>query len=105
MPGFSVSRSGGENRTRVSLSERNLLGRGVSLSLSYRDNVDRESTSFEYYDKNLGRTWTSLRLALADKSDGDTADLRIIRPFYALDALPGLAEARLDAIRQSIRKV
>ncbi|MEJ2599388.1 MAG: carbohydrate kinase family protein, partial [Anaerolineales bacterium] len=26
-------------------------------------------------------------------------------PFYALDALPGLAEARLDAIRQSIRKV
>ena len=86
MPGFSVSRSGGENRTRVSLSERNLLGRGVSLSLSYRDNVDRESTSFEYYDKNLGRTWTSLRLSLADKSDGDTADLRIIRPFYALDA-------------------
>jgi sugar/nucleoside kinase (ribokinase family) len=26
-------------------------------------------------------------------------------PFYALDALPGLAEARLNAIRQSIRKV
>ncbi len=26
-------------------------------------------------------------------------------PFYALDALPGLAEARLEALRQSIRKV
>jgi sugar/nucleoside kinase (ribokinase family) len=26
-------------------------------------------------------------------------------PFYALDALPGLADARLNAIRQSIRKV
>jgi len=26
-------------------------------------------------------------------------------PFYALDALPGLAEARLDKLRQSIRKV
>jgi sugar/nucleoside kinase (ribokinase family) len=26
-------------------------------------------------------------------------------PFYALDALPGLAGARLDAIRQSVRKV
>jgi sugar/nucleoside kinase (ribokinase family) len=26
-------------------------------------------------------------------------------PFYALDALPGLAEARLESVRQSIRKV
>ena len=26
-------------------------------------------------------------------------------PFYALDALPGLAQARLEAIRQSIRKI
>jgi sugar/nucleoside kinase (ribokinase family) len=26
-------------------------------------------------------------------------------PFYALEALPGLAEARLDALRQSVRKV
>lgn len=26
-------------------------------------------------------------------------------PFYALDALPGLAQARLDALRQSVRKV
>ncbi len=28
-----------------------------------------------------------------------------IGPFYALDALPGLAQARLDALRQSVRKV
>jgi len=28
-----------------------------------------------------------------------------IGPFYALDALPGLAEARLEALRQSVRKV
>jgi sugar/nucleoside kinase (ribokinase family) len=26
-------------------------------------------------------------------------------PFYALDALPGLAQARLDALRQSVRKI
>ena len=86
MPGLSVSRSGGENRTRVSLSERNLLGRGVSLRFSHTENVDRDSTSFQYSDKNLGRTWTSLFLQLADNSDGETADLRIIRPFYALDS-------------------
>ena len=85
MPGASVSRSGGENRTRVSVSERNLFGRGVSLRLSYADNVDRESTSFQYYDKNIGRSWTSMFLKFADNSDGQTTDVRVVRPFYALD--------------------
>jgi hypothetical protein len=26
-------------------------------------------------------------------------------PFYAMDALPGLSEARLAALRESVRKV
>jgi hypothetical protein len=86
MPGLSVSRSGGENRFRVSLSERNLLGRGVSVRLSYVDNVDRESTSLSYFDRNLGKTWTSLFMEYADNSDGDTAELRLVRPFYSLEA-------------------
>lgn len=86
MPGISISRSGGENRLRVSLSERNLLGRGVSLRLNYVDNVDRESTSFQYFDRNLGRTWTSLFLDFTDSSDGETQNVRVIRPFYELDA-------------------
>ena len=86
MPGFSVSRSGGENRVRVSLSERNLLGTGTSVRLNYVDNVDREETSIQYFDRNLGKTWTSLFMEYADASDGDTADLRVIRPFYQLDA-------------------
>lgn len=86
MPGASVSRSGGKNRTKVTVSERNLLGKGVSLRLSYADDVDRESTSFQYYDKNIGRSWTSMFLQLADSSDGQTTDVRVIRPFYALDS-------------------
>jgi outer membrane protein assembly factor BamA len=86
MPGISISRSGGENRVRFSLSERNLLGRGVSLRANYVDNVDRESTSIEYFDRNLGRTWTSLFLEFADSSDGNTSNVRLIRPFYQLDA-------------------
>lgn len=87
MPGFSASRSGGENRTGVKISERNLLGRGMSLQLSYNDDVDRESTSFQFYDRNLGASWTSMFLELADNSDGHTTDVRVVRPFYALDSL------------------
>ena len=85
MPGFSVSRSGGENRSRVELSEQNLLGLGVKLRLTYVDNVDRNSTSFEFYDKNLGDSWTSALFKYSDSSDGGTTQFNLTRPFYALD--------------------
>jgi len=85
MPGFSVSRSGGENRSRVSLSERNLVGTGITLKLSYTDDVDRSSTSFEYLDRNVGKSWTTAFVKVADNSDGGTTQISVIRPFYALD--------------------
>ena len=86
MPGFSVSRTGGENRTRVELSEQNLVGLGVRLRVSYVDNVDRSSTSFEYSDRNLGQTWISALFKVSDSSDGGTVQFNVMRPFYALDA-------------------
>jgi outer membrane protein assembly factor BamA len=85
MPGISVSRSGGENRSRVELSEQNLLGRGVKLRVSYVDNVDRDSTSFDYFDRNLGNSWTSAFFKYSDSSDGGTIRFNLIRPFYAMD--------------------
>ncbi len=85
MPGLSVSRSGGENRTRVQLSEQNLLGLGVKLRVSHTENVDRDSTSFEYFDKNLGNSWTSAFFKYSDSSDGGTTQFNLKRPFYALD--------------------
>ena len=99
-PGISVSRSGGENRSRASLSERNLLGRGVSLRLSYTDNVDRESTSFQFFDKNLGQSWTSMFLEFADSSDGHTTDIRVVRPFYALDTRKSAGVTIYDDARE-----
>lgn len=85
MPGFSVSRSGGENRTKVSLTENNLAGMGTRLRFSYSDDVDRESTGFEFADNHLVKSWWSVYLGLTDSSDGSTEQLRVIRPFYALD--------------------
>ena len=96
-PGISVSRKGGENKSRVSLSEQNLLGYGTYVRLAYEDNVDRESTSFEYFDRNIRKSWTAVRLRLADNSDGDSQYLSVIRPFYSLDARWSLgAEIVLD---------
>ncbi len=86
MPGFSLSRSGGENRARLSLSERNLLGQGVTVRLSYLEDVDRDSLSFQYSDRNLAGSRVSVLTKIADSSDGATTDLRLIRPFYSLDS-------------------
>jgi outer membrane protein assembly factor BamA len=85
MPGLSVSRTGGENRTRVELSEQNLLGLGVKLRVTYKEDVDRESTSFEYFNRNLGRSWVSAFFKYSDNSDGGTTQFNVTRPFYALD--------------------
>ncbi len=86
MPGLSVSRTGRENRSRVQLSEQNLLGLGIKLRVTYVDNVHRSSTSFEYFDKNLGDSWTSAFLKYSDSSDGGTTQFNLTRPFYALDS-------------------
>lgn len=103
VPGLSLSRSGGENKSRVSVSESNLLGRGSRLRLAYLEDVDRQSTSLEFSDNNLGHSWASLYFAFADKSDGNTASLRLIRPFFALDTrwtagLEILDDAREDRL-------
>lgn len=85
-PDISVSRSGGENRTKIGLEETNFLGRGQSLRIARIDNVDRTSDSFEFADRHLGRSWVSAALQIADNSDGKMNLLSAVRPFYSLDA-------------------
>jgi hypothetical protein len=85
-PGFSFARSGGENRTLIKLEELNLFGWGQQVLVARSEDVDRESTLFTFRDKNLGQSWTQLRLQYADSSDGHWNELSLIRPFYALDA-------------------
>ncbi len=85
-PGFSFSRSGGENRSSVRLEELNLFGWGQQVLVSRSKDVDRDATLFSFRDKNLGRSWTQLRLDYSDNSDGHWNSLSVIRPFYALDS-------------------
>lgn len=85
-PDGSFSRSGGENRTTLGIEEINLMGRGQLLRLKWIDSVDRTSTQFDFEDRNLGSSWVSMFLRLADNSDGETQLLSVVRPFHALDA-------------------
>jgi outer membrane protein assembly factor BamA len=85
-PGFSLSRSGGENRTSVKLEELNLFGWGQQVRIARSSDIDRDSTLFSFRDKNLGRSWAQLRFDYSDNSDGHWNSFSVIRPFFALDA-------------------
>lgn len=95
-PDLSVSRSGGENRTKFGLEESNLLGRGQALRLSRIENVDRTSDSLQISDQHLGRSWVSAILKIADNSDGKSNFLSAVRPFYALDTRWSAGASVLD---------
>ena len=100
-PDFSVSRSGGENRSRFGLEEINLLGRGQTLRITHEEDIDRTSNSFEIADQHIGRNWLSAFLSIADNSDGKSNLLSIVRPFYALDSRWSAGGWALDDDRRS----
>lgn len=85
-PGFSFSRSGGENRSQIKIEELNLFGWGQQVLIARSEDEDRESNLFTFHDRNLGRSWTRLRFQYSDNSDGHWNSLSVIRPFYKLDS-------------------
>jgi len=84
-PELSLSRSGGENKTRIGVEEANFLGRGQNLRYVHDDDVDRTEDTFSFFDRHLGRSWVLMHLLYSDNSDGHEQRVRIERPFYALD--------------------
>jgi len=86
IPEISISRSGGENQSAFGIEEKNLFGYGQRVLLSHTEDVDRRSNLFEFSDRQLGRSWVSVDLRIADNSDGHSNLLSIAKPFHALDA-------------------
>ena len=97
VPDISLSRSGGENKTGFAISEKNLLGYGSEVRVSWAETVDRQSTSFLFFDRNLLKSRTSLLARVSDNSDGNVHRLRVLRPFFALDSRWAAGTDILDA--------
>ncbi len=85
-PELSVTRTGGEHRVRVGVSEINLAGTGAHFDFTVFDNPDREGVSLSYADANLGTSRVGYKLRYDDTDDGDQVEARIGQPFYAFDA-------------------
>ena len=84
-PGFSVRREGGENTTKMSIEEDNLLGTGISLGLGYQSDVDRKTTDFQISNKNILGTRLQGGIGIKKHDDGDGQSFSLSQPFYALD--------------------
>ena len=100
-PSLSLSRKGGENKTTLGIHEQNLLGHGQTVRIERTEDVDRESNSFEFSDAQLGNSWVSASLLIADNSDGHSNFLSLIRPFFALDTRWTAGVTALDDDRRS----
>ncbi len=86
IPDVSLSRSGGENSSRYGVEEANLFGRGQLIRLARSEDVDRDSTRFEFEDEHLGNSWTKVSLRIDDNSDGSSHRLFVDRPFIELNS-------------------
>jgi hemolysin activation/secretion protein len=83
--GFSFGHAGGKSATGILLEERNLLGFGKEVAISYNNDVDRNSYTLRWLDPSVaGSRWRSA-VALTDSDDGTGATLQLERPFYSLD--------------------
>jgi len=85
-PSISASRSGGETRTTFEIEEANLLGLGSELKILSDSDEERDSKAFIFRDNNWLGNFKTLKLELADNSDGHLYQADIIRPFIKQDS-------------------
>ena len=71
----------------VGLEESNLLGRGKSLEIGHRDDLDRTTNLIIFRDPRLLGSRVVLRAEYDDESDGSRFAVEVGQPFFSLDSL------------------
>ncbi len=84
-PDISVGREGGFTSGSISIEEQNLLGTGMSLSLTRVREVDHSGTQLHVSDKHAFGAWTGVDYSFSDLDTGQNHAFSIAQPFYALD--------------------
>jgi surface antigen Omp85-like protein len=85
-PEFVFESGGGQLTGAISFVERNLLGLGKSISLSYREDATSVSRSASYYDPSVLGTRLRLEGGGSTSSDGASQQFASGVPFYAQEA-------------------
>src|SRR5487761_217375 len=84
-PGFDFSRTGGTNRTGVSIEDDNALGTGTDVKLEHTTTVDRSESDVEVSNPHTLGTWFTTDIAYGTLSDGKMRRFILDRPFYSLE--------------------
>jgi hypothetical protein len=99
VPRVSLSRKGGENSFGFGIKELNLLGTGMQIGVTYKSDVDRDSTIFKLFDRNLGSSWYNLGVVLENSDDGHARQFGVEKPFYSLTSTNARGIFLLDTDR------
>ncbi len=85
-PKIDFNRAGGDNEFAFGLSDANFFGLGKEIDISYESQDERKGINFVLIDPNVfGSRWAA-RAILADNDDGHRYNLRVSKPFFALDS-------------------
>ena len=84
-PDISIGREGGVTSGSFGIEEENLLGTGISLSVTRVREVDHSGTQLHISDKHALGPWTGVDYAFSDLDTGENHGFSIAQPFYALD--------------------
>ncbi len=82
-PRFNIASADGRRVGSIGLTDRNLLGYGKSVALSYRDDENGKSWHVAFDDPNLGGGRHRLHLASATGTEGASDEIAVGLPFYA----------------------
>jgi hypothetical protein len=93
--GIAVGRDGGQVHQGFTLGEKNLVGSGRRLSVSYGDDLQRSYRIVEFADPQFLLPYGRAHVVYANNSDGDERLVEFERPFYSVSA-PWAAAARYD---------
>lgn len=82
-PEFAIQSADGESFTSVALTERNLLGRGKGVSLTYREAPEGITRDAEYHDPNVFGSRLRFSAQGGSGSEGASQGVEAGVPFYA----------------------
>lgn len=82
-PRFNIASADGHFVGSIGLNDRNLLGYGKSVALSYRDDENGKSWHVAYDDPNLGGGRHRLHYASAAGTEGASDEIAVGLPFYS----------------------
>lgn len=102
-PSISFTRTGGESKQRVSISDSNFLGTGKSITLARSQEDQRTDYLIKYKDPNIWGTRRTTTIEISDNSDGYRQFINFKLPFYALASTRSYGfdfnnEKRVDSI-------